>query len=285
VFVSSDPEDLQSGSEWPKVIQENLKAAQVLLVLATERGLSSRWVWFEAGAAWRADLPIVPCCLGRMRAGGLPPPFFSYQACNIDEGAGLLDLLQMLARKFEVDPVSPDIHGVTADLIALDAKAHEADGVGPGLDAERRREVDRGLGRLAEEAKEALSLLLLHGNLTDAQALEMLRERGFAVSSRIGIFSEIARDTNFVVEARPPGPGERLLGYHGRWAPNPNFKPLLEELLAEPAHPRALPRAARTPKPPGQARGPRRRSEATATGQGELAFGPAAASLPESRRA
>ena len=52
VFVSSDPEDLRPGDVWVEVILENLAKAELIVVLATERGLSRKWVWYESGATW-----------------------------------------------------------------------------------------------------------------------------------------------------------------------------------------------------------------------------------------
>ena len=42
VFVSSDPEDLRLGDEWVPKILAALESAKVVLVLATERGLSRK---------------------------------------------------------------------------------------------------------------------------------------------------------------------------------------------------------------------------------------------------
>lgn len=42
VFVSSGPEDLKPGDVWVEVILENLAKAELVVVLATERGLSRK---------------------------------------------------------------------------------------------------------------------------------------------------------------------------------------------------------------------------------------------------
>lgn len=95
VFVSSDPEDLKPGDTWVDVILENLRAAQLIVVLATQRGLSRKWVWYESGATWSRGVRLVPCCVGSLRKGELPSPFSSFQALNIDDADDFLRFLRI----------------------------------------------------------------------------------------------------------------------------------------------------------------------------------------------
>jgi hypothetical protein len=74
VFVSSDPEDLPPGDPWVSTVLSNLREAFVVWVLATERGLNRKWVWFEAGAGWDRHDAFIPCCVGKIRKGTLPSP-------------------------------------------------------------------------------------------------------------------------------------------------------------------------------------------------------------------
>src|SRR5213593_4436948 len=69
VFVSSDPEDLPPGDPWVQTVLANLESAKMLLILATERGLNRKWVWFETGAGWSRGLLFIPCCAGKTRKG------------------------------------------------------------------------------------------------------------------------------------------------------------------------------------------------------------------------
>jgi hypothetical protein len=75
VFVSSDPEELKLADEWVPKILNALESTKSVLVLATERGLSRKWVWFEAGRTWFSGVKMLPCCLGTLRKSNLPAPF------------------------------------------------------------------------------------------------------------------------------------------------------------------------------------------------------------------
>jgi hypothetical protein len=232
VFVSSDPEDVESGSEWPAVVLKNLRVASVLLLLATERGMSRKWVWFEAGAAWRVPLPLTPCCLGKVRAGQLPPPFFSYQGHNIDNEIDLSKLLSALATQLDVDVVMPDVREVARNLIRLDVRAEERIAVVGPFDDARRRHVRGSFDTLAKIEKEAIRQLLVLGDLTTEQIIKILAKRGFQANEWTG-FPPIAANTSFVDRVWPFGPQEGYTGYLGPWTINPRFKQDLEVLFRD----------------------------------------------------
>jgi DNA-binding transcriptional ArsR family regulator len=125
VFVSSDPEDLPPGDPWVQTILGNLAVSRVVLVLATDRGMSRKWVWFETGAGWSRNLRIIPCCLGRTRKGRLAAPFSSYQALNIDEEGDLRILIDTLSKQFDAAAQLPDFRSVASNLTRLDVRAEE----------------------------------------------------------------------------------------------------------------------------------------------------------------
>src|SRR5215467_13643056 len=80
VFVSSDPEDLPIGDSWVEKILDSLERARLVLVLATDRGLNRKWVWFEAGAGWNRRRQIFAGCIGKTRKNNLPAPFGQHTA-------------------------------------------------------------------------------------------------------------------------------------------------------------------------------------------------------------
>jgi len=123
IFVSSDPEDLKPGDPWVEVILSNLSQAELIIVLATQRGLSRKWVWYESGACWSRGVRVVPCCVGSLRKGELPAPFSSFQALNIDEEDGFRHLITAVAEECGLPHAKPfDISGSIQKLKAKDEK-------------------------------------------------------------------------------------------------------------------------------------------------------------------
>lgn len=122
-FASSDPEDLPIGNSWIERILEALGRAKLIAVLGTERGLSRKWVWFEAGAGWNERRQIVTCCVGKLRKGALPPPFQLYTALNLDEEQGFSNFLQLICRETGLKTAAVDISSFCQDLIRLDVRA------------------------------------------------------------------------------------------------------------------------------------------------------------------
>src|SRR6266849_2155112 len=127
VFVSSDTEDLRPGDEWVKTIRQNLREAKMLLLLASKRGLSRPWVWYETGSAWSREIRMIPCCLGKIKKNGLSAPFSSYQALNADETGDFRSLLTEIGRELRLPIRLPDIEPVVSKLQALDRTAQESD--------------------------------------------------------------------------------------------------------------------------------------------------------------
>ena len=233
VFASSDPEDLRPSDPWIEKILQKLKKARMMLVLATERGLSRRWVWFETGAGWSHDVPILPCCLGKVRKGQLPAPFFLYQAINVDEGADIEKLFGELTNQSGPPSQVPDYPSIASELVRLDVRAEERELLRKtsGPSAETRTVVEEGLGKLNDAEKEAIRLLLIEGEMTDRRAIQVLKEKGALTDNPMYIFPRIASETGFVRRVSSAHPRERLLGYDGSWAVNPSLKPVLETYL------------------------------------------------------
>jgi hypothetical protein len=127
VFVSSDTEDLRPGDEWVKRIRENLRAANMLVLLPSERGLNRPWVWYETGSAWSREIRMIPCCLGSVRKNGLAAPFSSYQALNVDEGPDFKNLLTEIGRELGLPVRMPETQLFVSELKALDHKVHLSD--------------------------------------------------------------------------------------------------------------------------------------------------------------
>ncbi|HZD30959.1 MAG TPA: toll/interleukin-1 receptor domain-containing protein, partial [Candidatus Angelobacter sp.] len=144
VFVSSDPEDLPPGDQWTEKVLEALKKASLVLVLATQRGLARKWVWFESGHAWHSGVKLIPCCVGKVRKNGLPPPFSLLQSINIDETAGLITLFKAIENGLVSSSKTPDIRAIVEELVRLDVRCEERQLVNENPDAvELRSDVER----------------------------------------------------------------------------------------------------------------------------------------------
>ncbi len=234
VFVSSDPEDLAPGDPWVEKILDHLHRAKLIVVVATSRGLSRRWVWFEVGAGWRSKLRLIPCCVGELRKDNLPAPFSIYQALNIDTPSDLQSLFNQLENEFGSKVVTPNFQSIAEELTRIDVRLEERARVTREgqFGKEMREGVAKGLAALSPAQREAVRLLFIHGDLTDRQAIKFAKEAGLSYNSA-GIYHPIADSTSFVQRVWPLHDQERVYGYQGPWTLNPKLKPLLEDVLLQ----------------------------------------------------
>src|SRR5208283_3303503 len=133
VFCSSDPADLPPGAKWPKDIQEALKNAKCLVLLATERSMTRTWPWFETGAVWFSDCLVLPLCFGTIRKSALNRPLDERMALNGDNEEDLTMLFQTIAVHLGLENsgpgVEPDLKGKFEELERL-ANLNEARSLG-----------------------------------------------------------------------------------------------------------------------------------------------------------
>jgi hypothetical protein len=124
VFVSSDPEDLPIGNPWVEDILHALGKAKLILVLGTDRSLSRRWVWFEAGAGWYNRRQIFTGCVGKVRKNTLQPPFGQHTARNLDEQKDCEELFGLIRHEFAVTQgQSVNYDELCRNLVRLDLRA------------------------------------------------------------------------------------------------------------------------------------------------------------------
>jgi hypothetical protein len=100
-FLSSDRYQVFAGDVWLEKIMRSLSKAEVVVLMLSARSVSRAWVNFEAGAAWLAKKPIIPCCYGTMRKDRLPHPYSGIQALNLKEEP--FYLLQSLCHHLHVN--------------------------------------------------------------------------------------------------------------------------------------------------------------------------------------
>jgi TIR domain len=106
VFLSSDKSQIYAGDLWLQKIKEALSAAEIVILMLSQRSVARPWVNFEAGAAWLADKPIIPVCYGNLSKDELPHPYSGIQALNLPSEAYYL-LKSVNHHLNPVEPMSP----------------------------------------------------------------------------------------------------------------------------------------------------------------------------------
>jgi len=53
VFVSSEPEGIDIGTDWFNSVVDALEKSEVFVILITPNSMASNWVWFEIGYFWK----------------------------------------------------------------------------------------------------------------------------------------------------------------------------------------------------------------------------------------
>jgi hypothetical protein len=102
VFVSSDKRDLRPGDKWLEEIDSVLNDAGALLVICSPNALTRPWIHFETGCAWIRRVPVIPICHSSLTKSMLPPPLSSFQALTLEEGEFSKQLLEAIARHFNI---------------------------------------------------------------------------------------------------------------------------------------------------------------------------------------
>lgn len=83
VFMVTDPNQLQAGDDWLKVVKDGLASAEIVLLMLSKRSIKKPWVNFEAGAGWLAGKRVIPACFGNQQKGSLPAPYSHWQGVNL----------------------------------------------------------------------------------------------------------------------------------------------------------------------------------------------------------
>jgi hypothetical protein len=106
VFLSSDKSQIYAGDLWLQKIKEALSAAELVILMLSQRSVARPWVNFEAGAAWLADKKVIPACCGNLSKDALPHPYSAIQALNLQSEAYYL--LKSVNHQLKLEPMSPD---------------------------------------------------------------------------------------------------------------------------------------------------------------------------------
>jgi hypothetical protein len=103
VFVSSDGASILLGDKWLDRIEENLKKATIVIVLASPDSVSRPWINFEAGGGWLRGARVMPVCIRGMEIAALPQPLKTLQACQISSAGGVKAFFEGVGRVLDLD--------------------------------------------------------------------------------------------------------------------------------------------------------------------------------------
>jgi hypothetical protein len=228
VFVSSDPEDLPVGEPWVEKILASLERAKLVVVLATERGLTRKWVWFEAGAGWERSRKIVTCCVGKTRKKALPPPFSLHTALDIDEVEDLRNFFNLLAKEFGAAAGQIDHGLITRGVARFDVRAEEREKYNAVEDEEkpfvdyRNEAVKKKLDEIGQSGRDLIRFVMTFGEVDNLRIYSAWR-RGYDVGPTIKVVFESGLVQKILDRVNP----------NMTWSfrANPNLESLLKRLL------------------------------------------------------
>ena len=100
-FCSST--DINLGESWFAKIDKAMKKAAAALVLCSQRSVEQRWIYFEAGAGWAKNKPVVPLCYAGMRTENLPDPLHSMNALDLHTAADVEALVSSICKSLNCE--------------------------------------------------------------------------------------------------------------------------------------------------------------------------------------
>jgi hypothetical protein len=131
VFVSSDPTTNPGGTSWLNNVEDNLRAAEVLLILASPFSIIKPWINVEAGAGWvrylqaRAagtePVSVMPLCHSGLTQGQLPLPWSTFNAVEIRTEGGLHSVLDTCARAAKIRSPRPNLAAIATEVQRLES--------------------------------------------------------------------------------------------------------------------------------------------------------------------
>ena len=93
VFVATDPRSIRAGRQWMREVEQALRECAVQVILLSPQALTRPWLYFEAGAVWLTDRPVVPVVHSGLRVSQLEVPFSYRQGFSVASAADLRNCL------------------------------------------------------------------------------------------------------------------------------------------------------------------------------------------------
>jgi hypothetical protein len=126
VFVSSDRTTIEAGEKWLDEIESALKAADLVMVMASHESVGRPWVNFEAGAVWLRGIPLIPICHSGMTPASLPTPLSLLQGAPITDPEGLQKIYDAVAKQLGVASPNVDFKAMSQYFAGIVKKLEEA---------------------------------------------------------------------------------------------------------------------------------------------------------------
>jgi hypothetical protein len=231
IFVSSDPEDLKLGDEWVPKILAALESAKFVLVLATERGLGRKWVWFEAGRTWFTGVTMLPCCVGAQRKSTLPSPFSDRMGANLDETPDVKLLFTSLSKLFGDFAAAPNYEEIAGTMIRLDVRAEERKKcLDDPMATEKMRLVEEQMKGLSTANREAIRQFVIFGELSTAAVRFKVQNTGADMNQWL-VPEALSERTGWLVSKPGNTPYDDM--QQNVYAINHEMRPFLKEYFAK----------------------------------------------------
>ena len=107
--LNAERPQLPTNSPNEAKIKEGLSAAELVILILSQRSVARPWVNFEAGAAWLVDKKLLPVCYGNLSKDELPHPYSAIQALNLPSDAYYL--LKSATHQLNLKAISsPAVH-------------------------------------------------------------------------------------------------------------------------------------------------------------------------------
>lgn len=126
VFVSSDRSSIGAGTKWLDEVDQALKEADLVVVMASPESVTRPWVNFEAGAVWLRGTRLIPACHSGMTPATLPNPLNMLQAVDFADATGLQKLYDAVAAMLGTAPAAVDFDAMARRFAQAVAEHQEA---------------------------------------------------------------------------------------------------------------------------------------------------------------
>lgn len=126
VFRTTRVGQIQAGREWFNIIAQELRQADIFLILLTEASVNRPWICFETGAAWFSTRCLVPVLAGDLKPEMVPEPLRSLQVLSLESTEQASQIFRELGGKLH----HPDEFVARAHELALRGKHKALDELG-----------------------------------------------------------------------------------------------------------------------------------------------------------